>query len=146
MDGAGAVDRLEGAVEDGEVLGLELRRAFDRLALVDVGDDRVHLGGRVSELAQGGRHGLVDDLEEALAHELLVLDEGDVRLDAGGVAIHHERDGSGGGEQRGLRVADAVGLGEDQGLVPDVAGGAVEVGREAVLLRDAVRRRRDASR
>ncbi len=68
-------------------------RALDRLALVDVGDDGIDLFGRVAELAQGRRDGLVDDLEEALADELLVLDQGDVRLDAGGVAIHHEGDG-----------------------------------------------------
>src|SRR5262249_37351130 len=40
--------------------------------------------------------------------QLLVLDERDVRLDAGGVAVHHEGDGAGRGDDRRLGVADAV--------------------------------------
>ena len=43
VDGALAVGRLEGAVEDRQVLWLEVRRALDRLALVDVGDDLLDL-------------------------------------------------------------------------------------------------------
>ena len=90
-----AVDRLEGAVEDGQVLGLERGRALDRLALVDVLDDLLDLRGGVAKLLQRRRHRLVDDLEEALADQLLVLDQRDVRLDAGRVAIHHESDRAG---------------------------------------------------
>ena len=44
---------LKAQSKTGEVLGLELRGSLDRLALVDVGDDRVDLFGRVAELAQG---------------------------------------------------------------------------------------------
>ena len=122
VDGPLAVGGLEGAVEDRQVLGLEAGRAFDRLALVEVGEDLVDLVRRVAELAERGRDGLVDDLEEALADELLVLDEGDVRLDAGGIAIHHEGDGAGGGEHGDLRVAVAVLLAELERLVEDLAG------------------------
>ena len=43
VDGPLAVDRLERAVEDRQVLRLEARRAFDRLVLVDVGDDLLDL-------------------------------------------------------------------------------------------------------
>ena len=44
----------------------------------------------------------------AAAHQLLVLDERDVGLDAGGVAVHHEADGAGGRQHRDLAVAVAV--------------------------------------
>ena len=121
VDGALAVDRLEGAVEDREVLRLEARRALDRLAIVDVLDDLLDLLGRIAELLERARHGLVDDLEEALADELLVLDERDVRLDAGRVAIHQEGDGAGRGKDADLRVAEAVLPAELERLVPGVA-------------------------
>ena len=113
-----AVARLERAVEDGQVLLAEGRGSFDRLALVDVGDDLLDLGRRVAELPQGGGHGVVDDLEVALADELLVLDERDVRLDAGRVAVHHEGDRAGRREERRLRVAVAVPLAELVGSRP----------------------------
>ena len=131
VDGALAVDRLERAVEDRQVLGLELRGALDGLALVDVGEDVLDLLRAVAELAQGGRDGLVDDLEEALADELLVLDEGDVGLDAGGIAIHHERDRAGGREHGHLGVAVAVGLAELERLVPGLLDRVEHLGRRA---------------
>ena len=108
MDRALAVGRLERAVEDRQVLWLEVRRALDGLVLGQVGEDLVDLFRAVAELAQGGRDGLVDDLEEALADELLVLDERDVRLDPGRIAIHHEGDRAGRGEDGDLGVAVAV--------------------------------------
>ena len=108
VDGPLAVGRLERAVEDRQVLWLEVRRALDGLVLGQVGEDLVDLFGAVAELAQRGRDGLVDDLEEALADELLVLDERDVRLDPGRIAIHHEGDRAGRGEDGDLGVAVAV--------------------------------------
>ena len=48
----------------------------------------------VPQLAQGHRHGAVDDLEHSSAGELFVFYQRNVRLDPGGVAIHHERDHS----------------------------------------------------
>ena len=48
VDRALAVGGREGAVEDGEVLGLEVRRALDRLLLVDVLDDVLDLSGAVA--------------------------------------------------------------------------------------------------
>src|SRR5439155_26970383 len=62
-----AVDRLEGAVENWQVLRLEIWCSLDRLALVDVADDLLDLPRAVAELLQGNRDRLVDDLEEALA-------------------------------------------------------------------------------
>ena len=91
-DRARAARRLEGAVEHRQVLRPEVGGTLDRLVLVDVVEDLADLLRAIAELAEGRRDRLVDDLEEALADELLVLDEGDVGLDAGGIAIHEEAD------------------------------------------------------
>ncbi len=107
----------------GEVLGLEAGRAFDGAGGVDVGDDGVHLGVGVAELDERAGDGVVDDLDHAAADELLVLDEGEIGLDAGGVAVHHEADGAGGGEDGDLGVAVAVLLAVGEGVVPGVCGG-----------------------
>ena len=121
MDGAGALGGLEGAVEYGEVLGLDGGRAFDGAGGVDVADDGVDFGVGVAELEERGGDGVVDDLDHAAADELLVLDEGEVGLDAGGVAVHHEADGAGGGEDGDLGVAVAVLFAVGEGAVPGVA-------------------------
>ena len=95
--------------------------ALNGACLVDVRQDG---GGGVvvvAEAAQGPRHGAVDDLHHAAAHQSLVLDQGDVRLDAGGVTVHHEADGAGGGEDGRLGVAVAVLPAQVEGLVPDGA-------------------------
>ena len=103
-----AARRRERAIEHRQVLGLEARRAFDRSGLVNVRDDFAGLFGRVAEVHQGLRHGVVDDLDEPAPHELLVLYQRQVRLDAGGVAIHHKADGAGGREHGDLRISVAV--------------------------------------
>ncbi len=92
-DEALAVARLEGAVEDGQVLVLQVRRALDRVLLVDVLDDRLDLVVGCSPAAAGpAGTRAVDDLHHAAAGELLVLHQRDVRLHAGRVAVHHEAD------------------------------------------------------
>ena len=62
----------------------------------------------VAELLQRPRDRLVDDLHRPAADELLELDQREVRLDAGRVAVHHETDGPGRRQHRGLGVAEAV--------------------------------------
>ena len=126
-DGAGALGGLEGAVEDGEVLGLDAGGAFDGAGGVDVVDDGLDLGVLVAELEERAGDGVVDDLDHAAADELLVLDEGEVGLDAGGVAVHHEADGAGGREDGDLRVAVAVLLAEGEGFVPGELRGGLEL-------------------
>ena len=121
VDAAGALLGLEGAVEDGEVLGLDAGGALDGAGGVDVADDGVDLGVGVAELDEGGGDGVVDDLDHAAADELLVLDEGEVGLDAGGVAVHHEADGASGREDGDLRVAIAGLLAGGECAVPGVA-------------------------
>ena len=86
---------------------------------LDLGD----LVFRITQRAQGGGDGAVDDLEVAATGELLELDQREVRLDAGGVAIHDQADGAGRRDHRRLGVAVAMLLAELQRLVP--GGGRV---------------------
>ena len=98
VDAADALGGAEGTVEHGQVVVVQVRGVFDRIVLVDVVDDLGDLVGLVAQTLQRERHGLVDQLEIAPARELLVLDQGGLRLDAGRVAIHHEADGARRGE------------------------------------------------
>ena len=84
---------------------------------------------RVAEPLQRHRHRLVDDLHQPAADQLLVLDQRDVRLDAGGVAVHHEADRAGRRQHGRLRVPVAVLLAELHRIVPGRPGRAVEIGR-----------------
>ena len=72
----------------------------------------------VAQRLERQRDGAVDDLEVAAAGQLLELHQGEVGLDAGGVAIHHQADRAGGGDDRDLGVAEAVLLAQRQSLVP----------------------------
>ena len=106
-----------GAVgRDGAVLGghghLEAERAHH------VRHDLVHLHGRVAEGVEGGAQALVGDLEVTAARELLELGEREVRLDAGGVAVHQQADGAGRCDHRDLGVAEAVLLAEGERVIP----------------------------
>ena len=106
-------------------------RAGERLPSHAVGDDVVDLARRVAELAKRHRQALVDDLEVAAARQLLELDQREVGLDAGRVAVHDEADGAGGREHRDLGVAVAVDLAERERAVPRLARGLGQ-GRRAV--------------
>ena len=90
------------------MLVLNMRRAFNRPGSVDVADDGVRLLVVVPQLEQSRRHSIVDDLNHPPADQLLVLDQREIRLDAGSVAIHHEAYSSCRGENRYLGVAVAV--------------------------------------
>ena len=116
----------EAAIEHRQVLGLQVRRAFDGAGGIDVADDLLHLLGRVAQLDERLRHGVVDDLDDAAAHQFLVLHQRQVGLDAGGVAIHHEADGAGGRDHGHLRVAVAVAAAGFVGLVPALLRALVE--------------------
>ena len=63
------------------------------------------------------------------ADELLHLDEAEVGLDTGGVAVEHEADGAGRGGDGGLSVAHAVLTGRRARGVPDLVGGIEQLGR-----------------
>src|SRR6185312_14674436 len=111
-----------GAVEHLVVFGSQAGGVDYVAVLGDVLGDRLDLFVRVAEVLQRPRHGLVDDLHGAAADQLLELDQGQVGLDAGGVAVHHQPDGPGRREQAGLRVPVAVRLARLDALLPGRAG------------------------
>src|SRR5262249_24610539 len=94
----GEAFRHQRGVVDGR--RLRERPMADRVSL-DLGD----IGFAVSERAQCFGHRTVDDLEVTAAGELLELHQREVRLDAGGVTIHHQSDGAGRCNHGRLRIA-----------------------------------------
>ena len=125
--------RLEGTVEDGEVLLLDPGCPLDRVVVVDGGEDRFDRRLVIPKRPQRQRHGLVDDLEHPAASELLVLHQGDVGLDAGGVAVHQKADRAGRGEDGRLSVAVAVSLPMIEDFVPHLPGCIAKIGRASRL-------------
>ena len=97
------------------------RAGADRPAL-----DALDLLHGVAEPGQRHRDELVDDLEVAAAGQLLELDEGEVGLDAGRLAVHDEADGAGWRDHRDLGVAEAVRLAQRQCVIPGGDGGLGE--------------------
>src|ERR671913_297215 len=85
-----AVGRLEGTIEDSEVLISEMRRAFDGLMLFNVLDNVLNLLYVIPQTLKRPSHCVIDDLQESAANQLLVFDQSDIRLHSRGVAIHHE--------------------------------------------------------
>ena len=130
MNGATPVSRLEGTVEDRQVFILDVRRAFDGFVLVDVFYDLLDLLDVVSQSFERAGYGVVDDFQKTAPHELLVLDERDIRLDSGGVAIHHERDGTGGREHGNLRVFHSIFFGFTASLIPGFSGRRQKIERD----------------
>ena len=92
-----------------------------------VANDVVDVALGVAQPREGGRHRSVDDLEIAAAGQLLELDQGEVRLDAGRVAIHHQGDGAGGGDASYLGVAKAVLFAQAEHVIAFVAGRGQEI-------------------
>ena len=96
-------------------------RTLDGLVLVDVGDDGIDFILGVSQAGKRHRHGVVHNLHEPTADQLLILDQRDVRLDAGRIAVHHEADGAGGREDGGLRVSIAELFAQVDRVAPGLA-------------------------
>src|SRR5215216_2330836 len=82
----------------------------------------------VTELLQGPRNGLVDNLHRAATNQLLELDQREVWLDSGGVAVHHEADRSSGRDHRGLSVAVTVCLTDLDHAIPRSRGAFADIG------------------
>ena len=79
----------------------------------------------------------------AAAGELFEFHQGEIGLDAGGVAIHHQADGAGRGDHARLRIAVAVRLAERQRAVPGKFGMLREALIRTGLVVERHRRRRD---
>ena len=142
-DGASAAGRSQRAIENRQMLGLEPGRAFDGAGAIDVRNDLRGFLGRISEVHQRLRNGVVDDLDDAAADQLLVFHQRQIGLDAGGVAIHHEADGAGGSEHGDLRILVAVLFAEGQRRVPGFARGGEQAGLHVFRL-DGPQRSRGA--
>ena len=117
----------------GEALGLQggdvdRRRVGERAVADGIGLDLRDIALAIAERAQRLGHGAVDDLPVAAAGELLEFHQREIRLDAGGVAIHHEADGAGRRHHGGLRVAVAMEFAEFERLVPGGLGVLDDVG------------------
>src|SRR5260370_38498806 len=106
------------------MLGLESGRAFDLAVAVDVGNDLRTFLRRITQLHQRGRNGVVDDLDDAAADQLLVLHARQVGLAARRVAIHHETDGAGRSEYGNLRILVAELFTEGERRAPSGLRGA----------------------
>ena len=119
-----------------------MRGALQGAPAAAVGHDLLGLILTVAQPSQGDRNGLVDDLEIAPARQLFELHEREVGLDAGRVAVHHQADRAGRGDDGGLRVAVAVLYAHVERLIPCRPRGREQVGR-AVARVDARGRLRD---
>ena len=114
-------DGLVGEALGPQGRGVDAGRVGERAMADGVGLDLRDIGFAIAEHAKGRGHRAVDDLEVAAAGELLELHQREIRLDAGGVAIHHEADGAGRRHHRGLGVAIAVGLAEARARRPTLS-------------------------
>src|SRR3989442_13440050 len=85
---------LERAIKSRQVFLFEVRGAFYCVVVLEVLENLAGLGLGIAELCQRFGNGVVDDLDYAASYEPLVFDQGNVGFDAGGVAVHHERDSS----------------------------------------------------
>src|SRR5439155_24795875 len=120
---------LEGAVEHGQVFGLEttgdglaaIFNVFDGVELLDVSNELLAFLRGVAEPARTFRHSAIDDFQKTAAGQQLVFDEGNVRFDAGRVAVHQKRDRAGGRQDGNLRIAVAGLLTALQRRIPAAA-------------------------
>ena len=134
LDVEGALERGVDGIDllGGEALGLQRgrvdARSLVKVAVADgVGLDLGDLAFGIAERAQRFRNGAVDDLEVAAAGKLLELHQGEIRLDAGRVAIHDEADRAGRRDDGCLGVAVAMSFAELQRLVPGGLGMGNEI-------------------
>ena len=104
--------------EHRHVFGTDVGATDHRLVLIDPCQDGRRGNVVVAEVPQGPGHGPVDDRHGAAADQALVLDQAEVWLDAGRVAVHKQADGAGGRQHGGLAVPHAHPLGQRASLEP----------------------------
>src|SRR6267143_4300500 len=105
---------------------------LNRVVILKIAQNLVGLGERVSQSPQGFWDCTVCDLDDSTAHQPLVLDKGNVRLDAGGVAVDHERDCPRRRDDRYLRVLETEPLTQRQSFVPRPHRGVKQILRNVV--------------
>ncbi len=111
--------RLESAIKNTQMFAQQIRSTFDGVMFLDVLQNVLNLFFGITQALQGGSYRIVYQLDLAAANQLFVLDQGNVRLDTGGIAIHHEADGAGRGNDRDLRILKAVALSHFQRIGPN---------------------------
>src|SRR4029077_10433156 len=128
------LSRLECAIENRQVFLFEVRSAFYCVVVFEILENLASLGLGIAELGEGFRNSIVDYLDYSASHEPLVFDQGNVRFDAGGVAVHHERDRSSGCDDGYLGVLESKSLSQGESVIPRLEGGFQQ------LLGDSLRR------
>ena len=113
-------------------------RPIERPASSAVGHDVLDLRFGIAHRGQRRRKALVDDLEVAAACQFLELDQSEIRLDTGCVAVHDQTDRAGRSDHRGLSVAESIGSPEFKRSIPGPSGGQQQI-RWAMLRLDALR-------
>ena len=93
----------------------------------------------VAERPQGAGHRLVDDAHRAAAHQPFELDEPEIRLDPGRVAVHQQADCSCRGQHRRLGVPHPASVSPFTRRVPCLPG-CIEHKRWREFLVDPSRR------
>ena len=110
--------------------------AHDRAVLGQVRLDLLDLRLGVAERLQRQRNGAVDDRHLPAAHQLLELDQREVGLHAGRVAVHQERDRARRRQHGGLCVAVAEALAQLHRLIPRAPRGREQLLVGAGLIGD----------
>ena len=91
------LSRLERAIKHRQVLILNIRSPLNRPGSINEADNLVRLLMRIAKFEKGGRDGVIDNFDHPPTHQLLILNQRQVRLHASCIAVHHEAYGSGGG-------------------------------------------------
>src|SRR5580692_10726379 len=120
------LSRLERAIKHSQMLILNMRRPFDSPRSINVTNNRVSLIVIVPKLEQSRRHSLINNLNHPPTHQLLVLNQSQIRLHSSSVTVHHEAYCSCRGQDRYLTVPVAVFFALGQGFVPALFAGFVE--------------------
>ena len=109
-------------------------RPIERPAAGAVGDDILYLRCAVPQRLQRRREALINDLEIPTARQLLELDQGEVRLDAGGVAIHYQPYSAGRSQYTDLGIAEPVCHAKLQRAIPRATRGQQQIRRTVFRL------------
>src|SRR5512135_1527756 len=108
-----------GAIENRLMLRTQPRRSLKAKMRFEVADDSVDRHGVVPKGGQRLSDALVGDFDISAPGHFFKFHEGEFGLDSRRLAIHHETDGSGRGEDRHLGIAEPVFAPVAQNLSPD---------------------------
>ena len=76
----------------------------------------------IAQVSQGNRNGLIDDFEITSTGQFLEFYQSKIRLNASGITIHNQADGSGWGQYSCLGVAITTFLPEAKRVIPSITG------------------------